>query len=250
MQEGVAVCASHPSRRSVGTCSRCGRFCCPACASVSPCLECQLVLRQATGPLSPALDVVVGIAAALYAVCTVLTVPALAQFDFTKLNAQTMTSTPMLLFLALETVYSVVATILLALFIVWYVALLDWGRRREAPVSSTGVAVACWFVPVVNLVHPFNTIRTIQRTTAVKAPVEWWWGLMWLSIGLSMVGSTRLLRGGYDLVFSLASGLEVVAVYLCWVVVRAFRLADQQWNPVLRLAEREAQNESTRPAPS
>lgn len=209
-----------------------------------------MVLRQATGPLSPALDVVLGIAAALYAVCTVLMVPALAQLDFTKLNAQTLTSTPMLLFLALETVYSIIFTVLMVVFLVWYVALLDWGRRREAPVTSTGVAFACWFVPVVNLVHPFKTIRTIQRTTSVKAPVEWWWGLLWLSIGLSIVGSSRLLRGGYDVVFSLASGLEVVAVYLCWVVVRAFRQADQSWNPVQRLSERDGQNVSTSAAPS
>jgi hypothetical protein len=249
MQQGVAVCASHSSRQSVGTCSRCGRFCCQACASATPCLECQVILRQATGPLSPALDVVLGIAAALYAVCTVLMVPALAQLDFTKFNAQMLTSTPMLLFLALETVYSIIFTVLMVVFLVWYVALLDWGRRRGAPVPSTGVAFACWFVPGLNLVHPFKTIRTIQRTTSVKAPVGWWWWLTWLSVGLSLVGSVRLARGGYDVVFSVAAGLEVVAVYLCWVVVRAFRLADQQWNPALRQAAREAQKVSTSAAP-
>lgn len=250
-QGGGAVCASHPSRGSVGTCARCGRFSCEACAAAAPCLECQVLQRQATRHLSPGFDRVIGISSALYALCTVATVPLLAQFDFTRLNAKVLTSAPMLLFLAVETVYSLVATALMVAFLIWYSFLIDWGRSRGSAVPGNGVAFACWFVPFVNFVHPFTTVRTIQRTTSVRAPVGWWWALMWLSLILSVVGSAGIARGGYDPIFTLASALELVAVYLCWRVALAFRLADQAWDPSRALVLRDGpQNVNTSAEPS
>lgn len=216
----------------------------------TPCLECQVLQQQLARPPSPRFTWVIAIFAALYASCTALIVPAFAQLDLTKLNANLLTSAPVLWFFAIETIYSLVGTGLMVAFLVWYSVLIDWGRARGAVVPGNGTALLCWFVPFVNFVHPFTTIRTIARATGVTAPIGEWWSLFWVSTIILTIGAGRMVRGGYDPVFAAGSALQIGAVFLCWRLVRAFGLSGRGWAPQLALAERERQNVSTSAAPS
>lgn len=197
MQERDAVCASHPARPSIGTCARCGRFCCEACAKTAPGLECQVVQRQAARRLSPRLVTAIGVFVALYCLCTVLTPVALAPIDFLKLTPKNVPRAELLFLAAVETVYLGAGLGLMVVFLVWYGKLIDWAKGRGFRAPSNGVALACWFVPFVNLVHPFLTVNDIRKDGGVRTPVGWWWSLFVISIVLSTIGSGRVLHGGY-----------------------------------------------------
>lgn len=214
----------------------------------APCLECQVLQRQASPSPSPGFELLIGISAALYAILTLLTIPAIGQIDLARLTAKSLLGGPMLFLLGLTTVYSVVGTVLMVAWLLWYTALIDWARGRGAVLPNNFVAIVCWFVPFINLVHPFVTLRKIRRDTKVRTPLEWWWGLFIFSGTVATAGSAWLIRGGFPL-FALGSLLEVVAVLLCWRIVRDFKQADQSWDPRAAMALRD-QNESTRASPS
>lgn len=207
-----------------------------------------MLQRQAAGSPSPVFDLLIGISASLYAICTLLTVPALGQIDFSNLTRKDLFSGPMFFLAGLESVYSVIGTVLMVVWLIWYSAAIDWARGRGAVVPKNFTAIACWFVPVVNFVHPYLTLRNIRRDTGVRTPLEWWWGLFMLSLALTAVGSLGIGRGGFPL-FVVGSGVEVIAVLLCWRIVRDFRQADQSWDPRAAMSLRD-QNDNTSASPS
>jgi hypothetical protein len=193
---------------------------------------------------------VIGASALLYAICTALMVPAMAQLDFTKLSAKSLSTGPVIFMLTLETIYSTIAMVLIVVWLIWYSFLIDWARGRGVAVPGNATALACWFVPFVNLVHPVVTLRQIQLGTSVRTPLEWWWALFITSIAMSAWAMGNLVHGGYDPIFTAASAIEIVAVYLCWRIAIDFRHADQAWDPAQALASRDSQSESTSAAPS
>lgn len=238
MTDGAAACAVHSERASVSTCSRCGRFTCEACARSNPCLECEVRRRDATRPLPPILDLLIGITAVIYAVCTVLTVPAMAQIDMTTMKKADFFSTQMMLLMGLQTVYSVVWTLLAAFWLVWFVMLTDWARGQQVDVPTKPMAIAGWLVPGLNFIHPYLVLRKIAQATKVDVAVGLWWTSGWISIVVATVGLPGMIRGGYSTLLIIASVLELISLYLCWRIPWAFRKADQAWDPKAQLAQR------------
>lgn len=238
MTDGAAACAVHSERASVSTCSRCGRFTCAACAGASPCLECQVRQRDACRQLPPLLDWLIGVTAAIYAVFTVLVVPVMAQIDLTKMKRADFFSGPMMAFIAIESVYSVVWTLLAAFWIIWFVILLDWAKGHQVDVPSKPMAIAGWMLPGLNFVHPYLTLRKIAQGTRVDVALGLWWVSGWLSLIVAVLSMPRVMRGGYDPLIIIASALELISLYLCWRIPWAFRKADQAWDPRTQLAQR------------
>lgn len=238
MDEGVAGCAVHSGRASVATCPRCGRFCCAACGQASPCLECQVRQREACPRLAPLFDHLIGASAVLYALCTVAIVPAIAEVDWTRLKPGDFFSTPVLVAMGIETVYSVVWMVLVPVWLGWYLVLHDWARARDIAVPGKATSLAGALVCGVNFVHPLLTLLKVRRGTRVATPLATWWFFAWGSVLLASVRMTAALRGAYDPLFIAASAMEVVAVLLCWKIARDFRHADQAWDPKAQLAAR------------
>jgi hypothetical protein len=238
MADGVAACAVHPERDSTSTCARCGRFTCAACAQSSPCLECQVRQREASPRLVPLLDRLIGVSAVIYALCTLAIIPAVAPLDFTHLKPNDLFQTPMLILAVIQTVYSVAWMALIGLWLAWYLSLHDWAAARAVQVPSKLMAIVGALTCGLNFVHPLRTLRSIRRETSVRTPLELWWGLTWGSLVLATVRMPQAFRGGYEPGFILASVLEVIAVLLCWKIVRDFRLADEAWDPRAQLATR------------
>jgi hypothetical protein len=234
MSEGGAQCATHLDRQSVATCERCGRFTCTACAKDRTCLECQLRTREACPRPSRRRERFIGAASVAYAICTLLAAPALREIDWTKFNLVGF-SGRVLGFTVINTIYFAVWVVLAASWLLWFDELFDWATTRGVELPGKTFAIVSWFIPVVNIVVPFMTMRKIKVGTATQTPLEVWWALTWLSLTLATSGGTRLFQ---DVAFTIASLLEVVAVLLCWRIVRDFRVADQQWDPRAQLALR------------
>lgn len=197
-----------------------------------------MVHRAATGAISGVFEVLVGICVALYVICTVITTAALGQFELTKLTAESLTSGPMIFFFAVELIYMAVWFAFAGVWLGWYSAVIDWARSRGAPVPGNLKAIAFFFVPGLNFVHPWLTMRSITKHTEVRTPLAWWWWLFIGSLVLGMVGSLRGARGT-DPFILVGTGMEIVAAILCWKVVRDFRRADREWDPRGAIAGRD-----------
>lgn len=189
-----------------------------------------MLQRANTGAISGVFDVLIGICVVLYVICTVITTVGLGQFDFTKLSAETLSSGPMIFFLAVEALYMAVWLAFAGVWLGWYTAVIEWARSRGAPMPGTLKAIALFFVPGLNFVHPWVTLRALRKHTGVRTPLDGWW---WLFIGSLILGMVGSLRGakGTDPFIIVGTGMEIVAAILCWKVVRDFRRADQAWDP-------------------
>jgi hypothetical protein len=194
--------------------------------------------RGACRQLPPLLDWLIGVTAAIYAVCTVAVVPVMAQLDLTKMKRADFFSGPMMVFIALDSVYSVVWTLLAVFWLVWFVILLDWAKGHQVEVPSKPMAIAGWVVPGLNFVHPYLVLRKIAQGTKVDVAAGAWWVSGWLSLVVAALSMPTAFRGGYDSLVIIASVLELVSLYLCWRIPWAFRKADQAWDPKAQLAQR------------
>ena len=190
-----------------------------------------MVQRAATGSISGVFEVLIAICAVLYGLCTVFTTAVVGQLNFTDLTKENFTSGPMLVFLAVEIAYAGVWLAFAAVWLAWYAAILDWARARGAVVPSTLAAIGLWFVPGVNLGHPLVTLRAVRQQTGVKTPLDWWWVLFVGSLVLSTFSGLGGTPTGLSPVLVVATAAELVAVVLCWMIVRDFRRADQAWDP-------------------
>ncbi len=116
---------------------------------------------------------------------------------------------------------------------------LEVGGRRFSP----GWAVGWWFVPIMNLIRPYQVTREIWRGSypsvtrqdpqawqnAPLSPIlGWWWGA-WLASNFILLGAWRALTSSdvaaEELItanyFSLASdALTIVAAVLAFMLVR------------------------------
>ena len=194
--------------------------------------------RDACRQLPPILDWLIGVTAAIYAVCTVVIVPVMAQIDLTKMKRADLFSGPMMVFIALESVYSVVWTLLAVFWLIWFVMLLDWAKGHQVDAPSKPMGIAGWVVPGLNFVHPYLVLRKIAQGTRVDVAVGAWWVSGWLSLIIAVLSMPTALRGHYDALVIIASVLELLSLYLCWRIPWAFRKADQAWDPKAQLVLR------------
>jgi hypothetical protein len=184
------------------------------------------------------LDRIIGVCAVLYVLCTVATVPAMAQVDWLHLKPKDLTLAPLIALGVIQSVYSVAWMVLAAVWLVWFVTLHDWAKAREVEVPGKLEAVAGALVCFVNFFHPLRTLLKVRAGAGVQTPLWLWWLLTWGSLILATARMPAVMRGGWDAAFIVASVLEVVAVLLCWQITRDFRLADQAWDPRAQLAQR------------
>jgi len=96
-----------------------------------------------------------------------------------------------------------------AAFVAAMAAMLIWLYRASANVRvlgasnmvvSPGLAVVWWFVPIANLVMPFQTVRELWKASA--NPADWeierapattiWWWTFWLLAGIAGAIALRL----------------------------------------------------------
>lgn len=225
----MSVCAVHADRPSVGTCPRCGRFVCAECAALQPCAECRARLAAKARPPARWLTGTVDALLALYVVFTVAMVPIGAQVDSVVTASPGMRIAPgSLVFLAAGTVYFVTWVVLIIAYLTWYASLIAWARDFEATDMSPGKAVGMWFVPLLNFVHPYVTMKGIATRARISAPLDAWWGVFALANVLSLVGSALPDQAkGYTPYALFLSANEIAAAVLCSIVVRRF--SDFAW---------------------
>ncbi len=199
--------------------------------------------RGATAPLSRLFEVIIALCAVPYAACTVFTTAALGRLNLSNLTKEGLSSGPMLTFLIVQLGYTAVWLVLAGTWLAWYASLLDWARARGAPVPPTLTAIGLWFVPLVNFGHPWATLSTIRQHTGVRTPLDSWWLLFTGSVLVSSFGGvfSGVTRGtaGFSPVQLGATVAELIALLLCWKIVRDFRLADRAWDPRAALTLRD-----------
>ena len=73
----------------------------------------------------------------------------------------------MMLAFAWGSILGIGASVLTALaFLTWLFRAVRFARSRGIRPNSTPVgAVACWFIPFVNLVRPYDVVRTLYRVS-------------------------------------------------------------------------------------
>lgn len=220
----MSVCAVHADRPSVGTCPRCGRFVCAECAALQPCAECRARLAAKARPPARWLTRAIEVLLWAYAAFTVAMIPLGAEVSFAEMaNPKTLFQPKVLVFVGVGTVYFGVWVLLIVLYLVWYAGMVTWARNYEATEVSTGTAVAMWFVPFVNFLHPYQTMRGIAQRTGIASPLTAWWLVYSVANVGSAVGSFMpTLAKGYSPFGIALAALEVAAAVLSGLVVRGF----------------------------
>lgn len=105
----------------------------------------------------------------------------------------------------------------------------------DQPRWTPGSAVGWWFVPVMNLIRPFQIMRETWKATDPEATgedwkyhpgsplVAWWWAAFLASIALNVAGGQFLVFEGYQkgTVLLLAGGLFfILSSFLAMALVR------------------------------
>jgi hypothetical protein len=131
-------------------------------------------------------------------------------------------------------------------------AVLTWLYRARCNVDALGLGlvtpqhhrpawvIACWFVPVVNLLAPYFVVRDIVRAGALRddgsrssmaALVLPWWALWLVSLFAGVVSWVRPITGDAAWWNAASGGSEILAALvllaLIWHVTRAQQAAEE-----------------------
>jgi hypothetical protein len=222
-----ARCANHADSPVVATCSRCGKFLCSDCVwYADQCTECVererlampsgharaqfirwLLFANAAVDLFCALCWAIGPGAALGA--------KLNQFEPT-----------------LTTLFSIVIGIW---FLVWLHLVVRHLRLRLLVHLKPGTVVTSWFIPLVNLVRPYEQVK--QMCAALKVsdstPLRLWW-TTWLSASLTgTVLYVQGQRGSIDLrLYVIDHVIAAASAVLCAIVVGTMQAAVEKLGPI------------------
>lgn len=198
------MCTVHPDQAAVGTCERCGLFGCVGCLGVTSgerlCPSCE---RRRLAEL-PSLGRPAAVArsglymmAALHLCLAVLGAAGVAGVG-TALRA-----TVGALFLPLF-----IGTIIA--FLRWFHLAVRYAQALGRPVAETpGNAVFAWFIPLLNLIKPFDLTRRMNRSALVGP-----WQVCWVAGNMtSNFGGQVGFMGPLSAAFLVAAallGAEVV----------------------------------------
>ncbi len=221
----MSLCAVHPDRASIGTCPRCGRFGCAQCLARPPCPECRAILHQKVQPPPRWLVRVLGGLLTGYAVGIGGLSWIQAAIDFADIaRRKAIFDGLFVAYLSVSSVLTLVWALLVVFFLIWYVAVLDWARGFGATTVSSGTAVAFWFVPFANFVHPYRTLAAVDRALGVNAGVAAWWGTFLGSLVLGTADATlQLLPQRSPIALTVASvAMSTAASWLCGRMIRRF----------------------------
>jgi hypothetical protein len=193
------LCQKHGERLAVETCTRCGRFACGSClGEQSLCPEC--VKRQSLSlPASaPRARLTIRFLSANVAIDALS-----ALIGLSVLTAEPSTTR--------DVIEGFVDLGSFGLFVGTAIVFLRWlhlaVRQTQALDIDVGVtprwAVACWFIPFVNLVKPYQTIRDLLRGLGGRslvgaARVGLWWCVWLVANWLSRVEGKLVMRDGLD----------------------------------------------------
>jgi hypothetical protein len=225
-----ALCALHTDRPAVGTCVRCGRFVCAACAGEDrACPECSardlLSLPDGSGRAMLA-------AGLLWANVAGDSLAILASGLGLALSAGSANT-------ALDILDGLIGLVRLAALVGGAVTYLRWLHLAVRSTNAVGLQVgatpgwACgyFFVPIANLYRPFRILRDMALGLggrAVSAPVSAWWGCWIASNVLSQIdfrlSSTEgATTSSIYLLRLVADALSIAAAIQCIRVVRAIQ---------------------------
>jgi hypothetical protein len=229
------VCQKHSARVAVGTCTRCGRFVCDACAGEQRvCPEC--VTRQLQGLPSSAPRArwatrFLSANVAFDALSVLVGLWAMSSPEPSELR---------------DVAEALVGLGALGLLLGTAITFLRWlhlaVRQAQALAIDVGVtpgwAVGYWFIPFANLVKPYHTVRNLLaglggKSLVASARVGMWWGLWIIGNMLSQIQARMSVSGGLEAqapseayaVGILSSLLSLVSAILCIGIVRAAQQA-------------------------
>jgi hypothetical protein len=152
-----SMCFRHPAERAAVACDRCGTFCCGACFEtldgVNLCGACFDRLVSALQPLMALAKwarTTLHLFAAAYVVEAALT---LIEQGMASLKPLLMVSVA----LSVGFLLLIMATVFF--FSRWFYVAVETAAGRGLKVDKPAVAAATLFIPLVNFVRPFTTIR-------------------------------------------------------------------------------------------
>lgn len=208
MTPDLRLCAVHPDQPSSGTCERCGTFGCTHCLFQPICASC--LARQASelpsleGRARPATHALIttGVFNAAIGVGELL--------KGTRPVA--------VLMWAISILFLPVFVTTIVLFCRWFHLTVRHAHARNLLLGVTpAAAVGSWFIPVLNLVRPFEYTRRMLGGTNGRLELVGPWQVLWIVSNLASNASARIDN---PLLPLLAVGLKVVAAVLAVGVVR------------------------------
>lgn len=219
----ASMCAVHPNAPSVITCRRCGRFCCTNCLpQFETCPECVARTTLSIPPLEGratlaafGLWATVGLHGAMAA----LAGAHLATGDLAEDGV-------------LAIADALVAMLYLVVFVTTVVLVCMWfhratrhalARGASLEVSKPAGAVVSWFIPILNLVRPFNLTRGMLSNAGLDSSSVGAWQAMWVAGNIAANVSGRI-EGEAALGIGIVSDLLLVGAGLaCAQIVRTLK---------------------------
>ncbi|WP_043712156.1 DUF4328 domain-containing protein [Corallococcus macrosporus] len=250
--ETAPVCPDHAGAPSTGTCERCGRFLCEQCRlpHSGVCAACAARQVQAL----PSTRGRAQLASGALVLGAVLTLPVamlnlwlFASLDNGRPSPEDAASYDLMNgLIAIPTLLTMLTT--MVLYLRWLRLSVRTANALGLSNESTGWATFCWFIPLANLVKPFDVVRELWQGVGGdprrKAQLTAWWAT-WI-LGNILTNISTLLAGadtagattlGTSLIIGLLSeGLSVAAAVLCIRVI---------WDIESLLVARRAEAEAT-----
>jgi hypothetical protein len=233
MTPSQPFCATHPDAPSTGTCARCGVFACTSCLTpLSLRRVCERCVARQTAEL-PGLEGRTKWAAGALAVTGATS---LTFWASTLLTRGETAPLPVLL----RVFMFLVALALLPAHITTIVLFCRWFHLAVRQANALGIeigatpagAVGSWFIPLLNLVRPFEYTRSLLNCANGRIEYVTPWQVLWIVWNLMGAFSARFKNDWLSLgAVALQLAAAFYAIRLVREVTRALRESRSRVSP-------------------